>query len=394
MQVYPLVFEPIFKPKIWGGRRLETSFGKPIPPRERIGESWELADLEDDQSVVARGPAAGEPLGKLTREWGSNLLGGADLFEGRFPLLIKFLDANETLSVQVHPDQATADRLGGRVRVKNEAWYIVDADEDGHIYRGVLEGIDAATFERAVRESRVESVLKRIPVRKGQCYYLPSGTVHALGAGVLVAEVQTPSDITYRVYDWDRVDADTGRPRELHLEQALGCISYDTGPIPGERPEHLATVWTTVTRLVRSESFVIERVRMTEGVEQPIAHEEMVIWIALEGHARVSCDGLADPMEFRAGDTVLVPAGMRNGRLVTLADTMWLEVTVPVRSDLAGFERPDRASLADSSGAAGGFVQISLPQRAFRLIEWCGSDPVSGDLTGRPWSVAPARLGS
>ncbi|GAF79177.1 unnamed protein product, partial [marine sediment metagenome] len=228
MDVYPLIFQPILKPKIWGGRKLENLLAKCLPKGELIGESWEIADLEDDQSIVAVGPAKGKTLGQLVEEWGADLLGRAKLFDGRFPLLIKLLDANDTLSVQVHPDEAAARRLGGRVRIKNEAWYVIDADENGFIYRGVREGVDPDALKRAVEAQAVKSVLKRIAVKKGRCYYLPSGTIHALGAGVLVAEVQTPSDITYRLYDWNRIDPSTGSPRELHLEQALECISYNT----------------------------------------------------------------------------------------------------------------------------------------------------------------------
>lgn len=339
MNVYPLIFEPIFKPKIWGGRHLEGLLGKRLPGIEPIGESWETADLEDDQSVVANGPARGSTLGELVREWGQDLIGGAPLFEGRFPLLIKFLDARDTLSVQVHPDEAMAQRLGGRVRVKDEAWYILDADEGGVIYRGVREGVDAESLRKAIEERRIESVLRRINARKGHCYYLPSGTIHALGAGVTVAEVQTPSDITYRVYDWDRVDPSTGRPRDLHLEEALQCISYDTAPIVGETPEHLGTVWTAVTRLVRSESFVIERVRMIEGVEQPIQYAEFVIWIVLQGRGSIVCDSPASPVGFGVGDTVLLPAGVKDARIQTHDDCMWLEVSIPIPSVVSASER-------------------------------------------------------
>ncbi len=253
MDPYPLIFHPIFKPKIWGGRKLQTLLGKRLPQDERIGESWEIADLEEDQSVVANGPACGRTLGELAREWGTGLMGRAPLFEGRFPLLIKFLDATETLSVQVHPNEAMAQQLGGQVRIKNEAWYVIDAEEDGFIYRGVREGVDAETLRHAIRQQRVESVLNRIAVRKGHCYYLPSGTIHALGGGVTVAEAQTPSDITYRVYDWNRIDPSTGAERELHLEEALQCISFDTAPLVGEQREHVASVWTSVTSLVRCE---------------------------------------------------------------------------------------------------------------------------------------------
>jgi len=361
VDVYPLIFEPIFKPKIWGGRRLETSLGKRLPEGERIGESWEIADLEDDQSVVTNGPARGRILGELVREWGTELIGRASLFEGRFPLLIKFLDATDTLSVQVHPDEAMARRLGGRVRVKNEAWYVLYADENGFIYRGVREGVDCEALKRAVREQRVEAALNRIAVRKGQCYYLPSGTIHALGAGVTVAEVQTPSDVTYRVYDWNRIDPSIGRPRDLHLEEALQCISCDTAPIPGERREHVASVWTSVTSLVRCESFVIERVRMVEGVEQIIPYEEMVIWIVLEGSGSIVCNGPALSVDFGVGDSVLIPAGLKNGRVRIHEDCAWLEVTIPIRRSLSGLERPDRSKQAALGRTDCGHASPNVP---------------------------------
>ena len=141
--VHPLVFEPLFKPRIWGGRRLETLLNKRLPPGVAIGESWEVVDLEEEQSVVAAGPARGKGLSELVQGWGVDLLGRAELPAGRYPLLIKFLDARESLSVQVHPDEATVRRLGGRVRVKHEAWYVIDAQPDAFIYRGLREGVDA-----------------------------------------------------------------------------------------------------------------------------------------------------------------------------------------------------------------------------------------------------------
>ncbi len=362
MEVYPLIFEPIFKPKIWGGRKLVRLLNKRPPEGEAIGESWEVADLEDDQSVVAHGPARGKTLGQLVAEWGTDLVGRAPLFEGRFPLLIKFLDACETLSVQVHPDEAMAKRMGGRVRVKNEAWYVIDAERDGFIFRGVRDGVDPAALRQAIDDKQVESVLHCVPVRKGHCYYLPSGTLHALGAGVVVAEVQTPSDITYRVYDWERIDPSTGRPRDLHLEEALQCISYDPATFEDERPEHVASVWASVTSLVRSLSFTIERVRMSEGVDQQIPHQELVIWIVLEGRGSVVCKSAASPVTFALGDTVVIPAGLEEGRVQTHEDSLWIEVTIPVPSSLAGYERPDRESLtrADSTGA--GVVPLNVPR--------------------------------
>ncbi|MGB0714326.1 MAG: type I phosphomannose isomerase catalytic subunit [Phycisphaerae bacterium] len=358
MDVYPLLFEPLYKPKIWGGRRIETAFGRLLPGDEPIGESWEIADLEDDQSVVCAGPAKGVPLGELVKTWGADLLGRATLFEGRFPLLIKLLDANDTLSVQVHPDEAMAKRLGGRVRVKNEAWYIVDAEPGGFIYRGLKPGVDRAALRAAIDDGTVESCLQHIPVRKGHCYYLPSGTLHALGKGVLVAEVQTPSDITYRVHDFNRVDSKTGEPRQLHIEEAMECISFDSGPIVGEEKQHVASVWTAVTSLVRCDSFVIERVRMVEGVEQPFDYGQMVIWIVLEGKGSIRAKGVA-PIEFHAGQTLLLPSALKEGQVKIEEASMWLEVTLPTESEYAPIDH----GAAQSAGRPDpGLVEIRLPK--------------------------------
>lgn len=362
MKTCPLIFEPIFKPKIWGGRQLAETIGKSLPGDEPIGESWELADLEDDQSVVRSGPAKGMTLGGLVREWGKELIGRAPLFEGRFPLLIKFLDARQHLSVQVHPDQAMADRLGGNVRVKNEAWYILHADEGGAIYRGFVDGVDRASFVEAIREGKVASTLKRIPVKAGQCYYLPSGTIHALGAGVVVAEVQTPSDITYRVYDWDRVDPKTGQGRALHIDKALECIHFGDDTDGLQPRSHVGSVWTAVTRLVTCDSFVIEQVRMVEGIEQEIPVGEMQVWVVLSGKGEVIYDGASQRLTFERGDTVLIPAGLGSALLKTINDCVWLEVTIPIASDLSGYPHPQRSEQTGPPGER--VVQINVPGKS------------------------------
>lgn len=329
MELHPLIFEPIFKPKIWGGRRLESRLSKRLPPEVAVGESWEVADLEDDQSVVRDGPARGQSLGQLVMEWGSQLLGPAELFEGRFPLLIKYLDARQHLSVQVHPDPAMARRLGGNVRVKNEAWYVIASEPDGCIYRGFGPGVTRDDFVAAIENGTVEAILNRIAVKPGQAYFLPSGTVHALGAGVLVAEVQTPSDITYRVYDWNRVDPATGRQRPLHVEQALQCAAFEPVDPASERRAHVADAWSTATRLITCDSFTLERMQICEGVEQPVRYDHLVIWMVLEGRGEVRWRSAARPVEFATGDTLVLPAGLHDPQLVTRADCTWLEVSLP-----------------------------------------------------------------
>jgi mannose-6-phosphate isomerase len=357
MDAYPLLFSPLLKPRIWGGRRLAT-LGKSLPAEGGIGESWEIADLEDDQSVVRNGPAAGATLSSLVADWGPDLLGPALPVSGRFPLLIKFLDAEQILSVQVHPNRAMAKALGGAVRIKNEAWYVIECEPEAFIYYGLQPGMDRAALRAAIEGDRVEEVLRRVPVKPGQCYYLPSGMVHALGAGVLVAEVQTPSDTTYRIYDWNRVDAATGKPRTLHIEQALQCIDFESA-IPPQQRSHVGSMWTTVSRLVTSESFLIERVRMVEGFNQDIPYDGMVVWIVLEGSGRIEWSGGRQHLDFARGDTVLLPAGCKDSRVDIRQDCLWLEVTLPLASDLAEFERPssDEIRAPDASG----MVQLNFP---------------------------------
>ncbi len=358
MKLYPLTFDPIFKPKIWGGRKLQSLLGKSLPADVPIGESWEIADLEDDQSVVSDGPAKGKTIHEMMDLWGDDLLGAAAPFEGRFPLLIKYLDANEMLSVQVHPDKAMAQRLGGRIRIKNETWYVVAAEPGGHIYRGVREGVDAAALQAAIEENRVEELLNKIPVRAGHAYYLPSGTIHALGAGVVVAEVQTPSDITYRVYDWDRVEASTGKPRTLHIDEAMQCVSFDTSPIAGEDVHHIASVWTSQTTLIRCESFALDRVRMAAGVDQAIPTDGFMIWMVLDGQVSIRCDDYAEPFTFGAGQTILIPAGIKGARVESIESSMWLEASLPIASPLNEFERPEREI---PGGGHEKFVQLKTP---------------------------------
>ena len=239
-RLYPLTFEPIYKERVWGGERLREALGKQLTGAAPVGESWELVDLSGDQSRVAAGSRAGATLHDLIQMDGEALLGPAALDGERFPLLVKYIDASQTLSVQVHPDREAAERLGGRP--KSEAWYILDAEPDAVLYLGLEPGLTAESLRAALAAGEVESLVRRIPVRRGDLFPVPPGTVHAIGAGVLLAEVQQPSDTTYRVYDWGRVGLD-GRPRELHVEQALQSIHFDAeprGPVrEGEVDMHL-----------------------------------------------------------------------------------------------------------------------------------------------------------
>lgn len=359
MDPCPLVFEPIFKPKVWGGHNLARLLGKRLPSDERYGESWECADLEHGESVVARGPAKGKTLHELVEAWGPRLMGHAKLTDGRFPLLIKFLDAEADLSVQVHPDPETARRLGGQVRVKHESWYVIEAREGACIYRGLKPGstVEMLRREMAKDPAAILGHLGKISVKVGQSFFLPSGTLHALGAGVVVAEIQTPSDITYRLYDWGRV-----RPKSdagLHVEQGLACIRTDIDFAQYEKRSHVSSAFTTVTRLVTCPSFIIEKVRFVEGIEQEIPYAEPVCWIVLDGRGEIRY-GKTGCEPFARGDVVILPAELSEPRLVTLQDCLWLEVTIPTESDLAAHPRPDRTTLREPETKPGGPIPIHI----------------------------------
>lgn len=359
MDVYPLVFKPIFHSRVWGGRRLETILNKQLPGNDPIGESWEVADLPLNESEVAHGPAAGMTLATLLREWGRTLMGSAPCNGEPFPLLIKFLDAREALSVQVHPKGVEPSQPAALP--KSEAWYVVDAPADGYIYRGFREGVGPDDILGAKSRDDWEAILCRIPVRRGHCYYVPGGTVHALGPGLLVAEVQTPSDTTYRLFDWERLDPRTGAMRPLHVERALESLDFDRVSFAEERREHVGSLWTSVTTLLRCEFFTIERVRMVEGASLEIPYAELVIWIVLEGRGTIHHAGVPSPTTFARGDTVVLPAGLKQPRVETQDRCLWLEVTLPLKSALSEFPRLTRGELRKEPER--GFVPLRVPER-------------------------------
>lgn len=251
----PLILRPLYRRYLWGGRRFATALGRDLPPGDDYAESWELVDRGADQSVVAAGPLAGATLGGLVRERGGELLGRHAPLPA-FPLLFKFLDACRDLSVQVHPDDARAARLASPDRGKTEAWYVVAAEPGSRIYAGLAAGVDAAAFAAALRAGRCAEALHSFEPRPGDCVFVPAGTVHAIGAGLLVAEIQQSSDVTYRLHDWGRTDA-AGRPRPLHVEAGLEAATR-TGPVAPVRPT--ATTDPAVRRLVTCESFLFDAV--------------------------------------------------------------------------------------------------------------------------------------
>ena len=318
-----LELEPILKPKVWGGRRL-AGLGRALPASTPIGESWEIADLAataasgggggSARSRIASGPLAGRTLADALALWGPACLGSASLSgAGGFPLLVKLLDAREDLSVQVHPSPAYAASHPG-AHLKAECWFVLDAAASAEgtpaaIYAGLAPGVSASDLVEAVaaREpGRVPAALRRIEVKPGEMYFLPSGIVHALGAGVLVAEIQTPSDTTFRVYDWEHELGRLGR--ELHLDEALACLIDDAAPVRTTADDGV---------LVDQPEFGVELVR----AGTPIAPADSIRAVlacapgrtrALVIPAGVACDALeADALVATPRERVRLDASLR-----------------------------------------------------------------------------------
>jgi mannose-6-phosphate isomerase len=300
--LYPLRFHPVLRRYLWGGRRL-TTLGKTLGPENDYAESWEIVDHGADQSVVSHGALAGQTLGELASHYASELF-GRDGSPASFPLLFKFLDANDRLSIQVHPDDARAAKLVPPDRGKTEAWVILDAAPDSYLYAGLRSGVDAATLRREIARRTCELCVERIEPRVGDCYFLPAGVVHALGPGLLVAEIQQASDTTYRIYDWSRLGPD-GQPRKLHVNEALEAIDYQYGPVTAQRP---ATAGNPhVERLVACDQFVFDR--WTVSAEERVGGDDRFhILAVIEGSLTIDGDPAAVPLE--RGGVALLPAGL------------------------------------------------------------------------------------
>jgi len=315
MEVYPFKFKPIFKKRIWGGQKLREVFGKDTPAGEKIGESWELADLPEDKSVIENGRFAGRTLSSVIEKYPVQIT-GTEGFKLPFPLLVKFLDAEDKLSVQVHPDAETCRRMG-QGQPKTECWYIISAQPGSVIYKGLKKGVSKEQFASAIENGTVAELLQEIPVEAGQCHFLPAGTAHSIGAGLLIAEIQTPSDTTYRVFDWNRVD-ERGKPRQLHIEQALESIHFDV--CGQDLPV------TTEGRLVDCEFFKVDKARHAEGTKVALPAGKMEVLIFISGSGTIySCQ--TDNVSFKAGDCLLVPWAY-DGAMQFDDDTQYLAVTV------------------------------------------------------------------
>ena len=326
--LYPLVFHPLFKERVWGGRELEKLFKKDLPAGKCIGESWEISDRPNDESVIANGKFAGETLHQLMERFRHEILGNARPAAGnRFPILCKILDAREKLSLQVHPPAHKAAELKGEP--KTEMWFIADATPDAELYVGLKRGMKRAEFEKRIANGSVAECFHRVPVRAGDTMFLPSGRVHAIGAGLVIFEIQQNSDTTYRVFDWNRVGLD-GKPRDLHVEQSLASIDFEDFEPGLVKIKALAPVEVPGGELFKSSTlvmdplFTVESMELQKGVNHFLAENKLQILAVVRGNVEVKNQG--DKVNLSAGQFCLIPAELERPGIVSQTDAALLRV--------------------------------------------------------------------
>lgn len=321
--LYPLKFEPILKDKIWGGTRLKTMLYKEISDANCCGESWEVSGLVGDESMIINGFLAENNLNELLEIYMTELVGekNYEKYGLGFPLLIKFIDAQDNLSVQVHPDDELAQRKYGQSG-KTEMWHVIASEPGSGLYVGFNKTVSKAQFEEAIANGTVEDVLQFYPVQPGDTFMIPAGTVHAIGKGVLLAEIQQPSDITFRVFDWNHVD-DEGNSRELHVQEALEAIDFDH-QTDYFKVEYQPQLNKTV-RLVRSQYFNTSLLEFDQPLNKSFVEiDSFVIYMCLDGQILLAYGDERERLE--TGEVVLIPAEMEEVQLLPARKSKVLEV--------------------------------------------------------------------
>lgn len=321
----PLRFKPLIKRLRWGGTRLGSLLGKQLGTISDAAESWEIADHGTNQSLVAGGALDGWSLARLMSESALDLLGIQNK-QTVFPLLVKFLDAHDRLSLQVHPNDEQAQGLVGTAQGKTEAWIILDALPGSVIYAGLRPGVERVHLESAIRTGNLADCLHTFEAHAGESFFIPTGTIHAVGEGILLAEIQQTSDVTFRLYDWGRLGTD-GQPRQLHLREALECIDFTRGPVKSIVPEVISeTSQRRIEELVSCEHFIIRRHTGSSPWDVNLTGSFRIIML-LNGQARLNwLDGTES---LSTGDTILIPASCPSCRIVPQGSCVVLETYLP-----------------------------------------------------------------
>ncbi|MFI1772293.1 type I phosphomannose isomerase catalytic subunit [Thalassobellus citreus] len=319
--LYPIKFTPILKDKIWGGQKLKTLLNKnsDLP---NIGESWEISDVEGDTSVVSNGSLKGQSLKQLLKTYGADLIGLQNyrIFKDKFPLLIKFIDAKEDLSIQLHPNDELAAKRHNSFG-KTEMWYTLQADEDANLIVGFNQDMTPELYLKHLEDKTLTQILNFDTVKTGDTYFIEVGRVHAIGAGVMVAEIQQTSDITYRVYDWDRVD-DNGNERELHNDLAIDAFDFnmpDNFRVAYDKTENQSN------EMVSCPYFTTNYLKIDRSLQKENNHDSFIIYMCVEGDAEISANGFKETI--KKGETILLPAAIENYNLNSENATL-LEVYV------------------------------------------------------------------
>ena len=318
-KLHPLRFEPVYQNYLWGGRRIADQYGR-TPPGGACAESWEVSDRDDGMSVVAEGPLAGTALRGLMQEQAEAILGPGAVPGQRFPLLVKILDAHQDLSVQVHPDDQTAAAVGGEA--KSEMWFLLDAAAGAAIYRGLKPGTTREGMEQALAGGDPERVLIRLPVSRDDAVYIPGGTVHAIGAGCLILEVQQNSNTTYRIHDWGRTGPD-GKPRDVHLDQAAKVIHWSQSLPDLARPTvDVIGEGYAIERVLATEYFTVGRLRVDTRYSWAPDSQGMAMLFVQEGTGQLTAGDFE--AELKPGCTWLIPACLDQCEVIPCGEAMRL----------------------------------------------------------------------
>jgi len=325
--LYPVKFAPIYQYRIWGGRRLSNLLSKPLPPNDPIGEAWILSDRKEHASVVLDGFLQGKTIADLMREYPDELMGkAAGKFE-RFPLLLKYLDAQTVLSVQVHPNDDQQEYIPEGETGKTEAWVVLETEEDSKIYAGLKSGTTKEVLQKAVQEKTTSDFLPSFKPKAGDAIYIPAGTVHTMDS-VVVFEVQENSDITYRLYDWDRIDEKTGKPRDLQIEKALECIKFPQNEIKPAVPQTETIQGTVHEKLFDNEHFILWRIQ--EKSPFGVGEESLPrILVCVEGYGTLKFG--SSKYALNKGEVMLLPAIAGIGIFEPHTEVTLFEIALPLK---------------------------------------------------------------
>jgi len=323
--LYPIKFKPRLKEMLWGGKALKTKYGKDVADGKKIGESWEISGVEGDKSIVSNGFLKGNDLEEIVEIYMGDLVGDQvyENFGTEFPLLVKLIDANDVLSVQVHPgDTLAAERH--HAWGKTEMWVVLEAADDALIYTGFRNRISKEEYLQCLEEKRVNSILNATRVKAGDVFFIPAGLVHAIGAGVILAEIQQTSDITYRIYDWDRKDAN-GKSRQLHIDLALDAIDFNMTDSMLIRKE---AVLNSTIELKSCDYFSTCMIKLDHPIIKDYSlTDSFVIFMCIDSSVIIEC---FDKQEnINKGETVLIPASAESVTLIPVGTASLLEIFIP-----------------------------------------------------------------